>query len=177
MPSGKAHQKLAVATSPLLVIAGWVISGFSYDIEVWLGIGTVVVGYLANPFCLSPDMDLPESAPSNKWRAAEPIWWPYQALIHRGALSHWPPLSSLLRIGYLWLMLFIIGVSAVGIVDLIAYGLLSGQILIPLEWVKLAFVYWLTCWKFPTVWRFIWGLALADGLHVVSDAFFSYMKK
>lgn len=155
-------------------------SGFSFSPDTWLGIGTVVAGYVLNPICLSPDMDLPESSPSNAWGPLEFLFWPYQMLIHKGggrnAYSHWPPLSTLLRVGYLWLMLFIVGAVAMGMVNLIVFGL-SGQIMIPVEWLELAFWYWLMCWKFPAMWRFIWGVALGDFLHIASDILYSFMRK
>lgn len=180
MPSGKAHRQLGYATTPVLILAAWTVSGFSLSLDTWMNIGTVCVGYLINPLLLSPDMDLVHSAPANEWKAAEPLWWGYQMLIHKGGgrnpLSHWPPLSSLLRIFYLWLILFIVGMLIIGIVNLISFGLFE-QIIIPWEWIKRAFRHWVMVFTFPAFWHFVWGVCLADAVHICADLAYSYMRK
>jgi len=180
MPSGQAHRKLAAATAPLIVLGGWTISGFSFDLETWASIGIVTVGYLMNPVMLSPDMDLVHSDPSDEWRTLEPLWFVYQGIIHKGGgrnpLSHWPPLSSLLRVFYLWLVLFIAGAFGIGILDLVWYGLFE-QVLVPWDWVKMSFQYWAMIFVFPQFWNLVWGIALGDLLHWGADILYSFMKK
>ena len=177
MPSGTAHKALTVATSPLAILGAWTAFGFpALDLQAWGRIGIFAVGYLANPILLSPDMDLPESVSSNWWKGLESIWWPYQALIHRGPLSHWPPLSSLLRMGYLWAMTFVVFCLCVGTVDLIWYGLFK-EILFPMFLIWRCLSDWLLIWSCPWWWFFIAGIAISDLLHVISDVAYSYMKK
>jgi len=180
MPSGKAHRKLAVATTPLLVLGGWAVSNFPLIDKAWIDIGIVAIGYLINPAVLSPDMDLVHSDPSDAWGKTEPLWWGYQLLIHKGGgrnpLSHWPPLSSLFRVFYLWAALFVINLCGIGILNLIWYGLFS-HALISWAWVEIGLEYWLLIFTFPQFWKFVWGIALGDLLHWLADVAFSYMKK
>ena len=64
------------------------------------------LGYIFGTFLLSPDLDLPQSKPSKRWRKLRLIWKPYQSFSkHRGS-SHIPVLGTLLRFGYL-VMVFI----------------------------------------------------------------------
>lgn len=63
-------------------------------------------GYLFGTFLLSPDLDLPHSRPSRRWRALRFIWKAYQLFSkHRGA-SHVPLVGTFLRFTYL-LSLFV----------------------------------------------------------------------
>lgn len=175
MPSGRAHRSLAVATSPLLVLGAWTLAGFPLIDQVWLDIGMVTLGYLVNPMLLSPDMDLPESSPSNAYGPLEFLWWPYQALIHRGPLSHLPPLSAVLRLMYLWLALFLAACFGAFVIDLIWCGLFGSALFpfCPEEWVG----YWLLVWASPWAWRFLWGVCLGDAVHWIADKAYSYMAK
>ncbi len=62
-------------------------------------------GYLVGTFLLSPDLDLPYSKPSRRWKTLKFIWMPYQVFSrHRGA-SHVPILGTFLRLAYFSLTL------------------------------------------------------------------------
>lgn len=179
MPSGKAHRRIASATAPFLILGGWTASGFAFDFETWSTIGAVTAAYLANPAFLSPDTDLPESSPSNRWGILEPILWPLQMIIHRGnmrsPLSHWPPMSSVLRMAHIWMTTFIIFLCGVSLVNLVSFGL-SGQILIPFaigDW----FGWWCAVIASPWWWRVLWGICIGDALHLVADVSYSFMRK
>ena len=176
MPSGKAHRKLAVATVPLVVLGGWTIAGFPLIDGAWVDIGIVALGYLINPSALSPDMDLPQATANKAYGNASMLWWPYQALIHRGPFSHWPPLSSLLRVAYIWLALFVAGTLGVGILDLIYWGLFE-EVLVSWDWVRTALGYWILVWTIPQLWQFIWGVTLGDIIHTGADISYSFMRK
>lgn len=65
-----------------------------------------VAGYLIGTFLLSPDLDLPQSKPSKRWRALRLLWKPYQQFLKHRGVSHVPVLGSSLRIGY-FVLLFI----------------------------------------------------------------------
>ncbi len=179
MPSGKAHRKLAVATAPLIVLGGWTVSGFSFDLETWATIGVVTVAYLANPAYLSPDIDLPESSPSNAWKWAEPILWPLQMIIHRGnmrsPLSHWAPMSSVLRLFHIWIMTFIVFLFGVSLVNLVFFGLYE-QVLIPFAIAKW-FGWWCAVIASPWWWRVLWGICIGDLVHTAADILTSQMAK
>lgn len=180
MPSGKAHRKLGCVTAPIIVLAGWTLSGFSFEANDWLSIATVVAGFVTSPAVLSPDMDLVHSDPSDAWGVGEPLWWGYQLFIHkrggRNPLSHWPPMSSLIRLFYLWFALLSIAVAVALVVNLVALGL-SGQILVTWEMMRVALLYWYTIFSLPHLWRFLWGVCLGDLVHVVADITYSYMRK
>lgn len=176
MPSGRQHRRLAVATAPLVVLGAWAIADFPLWDAIWFDIGIIVFGYLINPSAFSPDMDLVHSDPSDIYGKAEPIWWGYQALVHRGPFSHLPPLSSIIRVLYLWLALFVVGMFGVGILDLIWYGLF-GEILISVELITRSFGYWAMVFTFPQFWFFLWGVVLGDVLHLGADISYSFMRK
>jgi|GEM_PF-4776383 len=176
MPSGRSHVKLAIATTLPLILGAWTIYGFSFDWCDWSKIAVLCLGYLTEPLWLSCDLDLPATLSENNWHLLKPIWWPYQMLTHRSTLSHWPPLSAILRVIYLWLMLFLVFGAGIGIIDLVWYGLFK-QIPIPFEVVTDVFVYWLWVWKRWWWWLLIGGIALGDMLHFCADKAVSFMSK
>ena len=95
MPSGKTHEFFNIVLLPpvLTVLKPEEIISFT-------------VGYLFSTFLLSPDLDLPQSKPSQRWGALKILWSPYQSLIpHRNVISHFPVISSLIRLIYLVLPL------------------------------------------------------------------------
>lgn len=179
MPSGAAHRKLAWATSPLLILGAWTMGGFPSDLEAWVTIGVVTAAYLANPVLLSPDTDLPESAPSNRWGIFEPILWPLQMIIHKGnyrnPLSHWPPLSSITRMFFIWAMTFLLFLSGIFLTNLIWVGLFK-QVLVPFA-VGKWFGWWCVVIASPWWWKALWGITIADVVHTASDIIWSYMRK
>lgn len=167
-------------TSPLLVLGAWAVSGFAFDLETWANIVVITSGYVMNPAMLSPDMDLVHSDPSDGYGSFEPLWFLYQGIIHKGGgrnpLSHWPPLSSILRIFYLWLVLFVAGMFIVGILDLICWGLFE-EVLVSWDWIKTALDYWLLVFTLPQFWQFVWGITLGDLIHLGADISYSFMRK
>ncbi|MFN7064688.1 MAG: DUF2227 family putative metal-binding protein [Aquificaceae bacterium] len=62
------------------------------------------LGYLFGTFLLSPDLDLPKSKSSKRWRRLRLVWRPYQLLSKHRGLSHFPILGTALRFGYLFLI-------------------------------------------------------------------------
>jgi len=124
-------------------------------------------------------MDLPESAPTRKWKSLKPLWYPYTCLIHKGnsrnPASHWPPLSSLGRVAYLWIVTFLAFNAIVFLANLIYFGIF-GEIAIqfvPLEW----FQWWWVVLTWPETWWAIWGITIGDLVHTASDIIWSYMRK
>ena len=59
------------------------------------------LGYIFGTFLLSPDLALPQSKPSKRWRKLRLIWKPYQSFSNHRGSSHIPVLGTLLRFGYL----------------------------------------------------------------------------
>lgn len=135
------------------------------------GFGTYQLGILDQPHAialaagslagllLSPDLDVDTGSASDDWarrtvgRGPALFWWliwrPYAALIpHRSPLSHFPILGTVLRLGYLslvcWLIMWLLHLAAPVSIPAITT--------VP-WWFPLAFV----------------GLALADLFHWVLD--------
>ena len=112
MPSGKVHNTVTLLATPLVCVSAY---GISEDAVTVLCVG---VGMLSG-LVLTPDLDVDNGSRSNyhirKWfgNVAEKIWriywYPYAKIIpHRSALSHFPVISTLIRVLYLfWPILFI----------------------------------------------------------------------
>lgn len=175
MPSGKSHRCIAIATSPLLILSGWTISGFSTDLEAWGAIGVVTVGYVLDSILLSPDLDLVHSDPAAAWGKLRHLWLPYQLIIHRDALSHVPPLSSILRLFYFWIVTFLVFCSSVFLIDIIWLGLFKRVAIqfIPDVWIR----WWFTILTIPQFWYFLWGLCIGDAVHFAADKLVGFAKK
>jgi len=175
MPSGATHRKLAWATSPLLILGAWTISGFTTDLDAWGAIGIVTAGYILDPILLSPDLDLVHSDPVKNWNGLSFLWFGYQLLIHRTALSHLPPLSSVLRMFYLWLMTFLVFCSSIFLVDIVWFGLFKQVAIqfVPNVWIR----WWLAILIIPQFWHFLWGLCIGDAVHFGADQLTKFAKK
>ncbi len=63
------------------------------------------LGYTFGTFFLSPDLDLPHSKPSKRWKGLRLIWRPYQLFSKHRGLSHIPLIGSLIRMSYLFFIL------------------------------------------------------------------------
>jgi len=107
MPGGRVHNALTLATTSG-VLAPYLITQFGGN--PYLYVAGCVTGLL-----ISPDLDLNEGNISDTlirkvfppaqwlWRL---FWTPYSLLLpHRSIFSHFPFLGTLLRIGYVFLLL------------------------------------------------------------------------
>lgn len=131
------------------------------------GIFPFIAGYLFSTFYLSPDLDLPQSNPSQRWGVLKILWVPYQMLFsHRSFFSHFPVISSILRLVYIFLPIFILTFIIFKIVDEIFFEsaitmLLQKEIVannIEIEsYIKYTFIY------------FSYGVIMADLFHIVLD--------
>lgn len=147
MPGGKVHSALTIATTSG-VVAPYLIVQLGGD--PYLYVAGCLVGLL-----VMPDMDVDGGNISDffirkvsrlaqwLWRA---FWSPYAKLVpHRHFVSHFPVIGTLLRIGYIFLIINVI--SAVS------------HILIDTE----SKIYWL--WN----WSFFFGLVHVDTIHWFAD--------
>lgn len=110
MPSGRVHDRVTVALSPLTGL-GAGIWGQRWELAT-----LAIVGVLVSGFFLSPDLDI-LSKPYQRWGWLRWLWWPYQRLIpHRSWLSHGPIIGTVLRVAYLvgWLSLLGVGLGWIG---------------------------------------------------------------
>jgi uncharacterized metal-binding protein len=150
MPSGKIHSALTLATASG-VLAPYLIVQFDGN-PYWYVAGCVV-GIL-----VSPDMDVDKGNISDQiirkisrpaqwlWRL---FWTPYALLVpHRHFISHFPIFGTVLRVGYIFLIINLLNF----LIRFIAYNLDD----------TVSFV-WL--WN----WSFFFGLCHVDAIHFVVD--------
>lgn len=152
MPGGKVHTAITLATVTGLIAPSFVF-GNGGDIYMY------IAGAMAGVF-LTPDHDVDGGnftdtiirkvsyVGQKVWRV---FWTPYALLLpHRGKLSHFPVLSTFIRLGYILLAINLI-VWLIGLVSKI----LGGDNTV-------SFVFW---WN----WSFFLGLVHVDTLHWVAD--------
>jgi uncharacterized metal-binding protein len=159
MPDGKTHAFATIAAS---LATPWIVHG--------LGVGaTTTDSIVAAAGCflgilITPDLDVNHGCASIReihrrfgktaaaiWRS---IWYPYALMVpHRSWVSHLPVAGTAFRLGYLYLVYFLIAliVGATGLIHmpevrLTAQGILHSYL----------------------IWAFA-GLALADALHFAMD--------
>jgi uncharacterized metal-binding protein len=149
MPSGKIHNALTLATvtgvlAPYLIV--------QFDGNPWLYGAGCVAGLL-----VSPDMDVDKGNISDQLirRVSRPaqwlwrlFWTPYALLIpHRHFISHMPIFGTLVRIGYIFMI--------INIVNLLLFIVLSMFDTVSFVWL----------WN----WSFFFGLCHVDAIHFVVD--------
>ncbi|MEI7556799.1 metal-binding protein [Candidatus Chlorohelix sp.] len=99
MPMGITHRTINTFVSVPLTGAGYLhFHRTPLECTVFWG------GYTFATFLMNPDLDL-ESDGYESWGLLRFYWWPYQkAFAHRSFFSHFPIISTVLRIVYLlWL--------------------------------------------------------------------------
>ncbi len=128
-------------------------------------------GYLVGTFLLSPDLDLPRSKPSKRWKTLRLIWRPYQALSKHRGVSHVPLLGTLVRLAYFSLMLLFFYFVLLGISSKYAPELKEFLLsLDPLEFFsELAQREWF--------FYFVLGVVLSEIFHVLLDLLTSTLKR
>ena len=149
MPSGKVHSALTLATTSG-VIAPYLIVQF--NLNPWMYVAGCVTGLM-----VMPDMDVDRGNISDYfirkvsrpaqwiWRA---FWMPYALMVpHRHFISHLPILGTLLRIGYVFLVL--------NFLNLFIRLVLSLFDTVSLVWL----------WD----WSFFFGLCHVDTIHYLVD--------
>lgn len=152
MPGGKVHSAITLATVTGLLAPSFV-WGSGGDIYMY------IAGATAGVF-LTPDHDVDGgnftdtlirkvSPPIQKvWRL---FWTPYALLLpHRGKFSHFPILSTFIRLGYILLLVNLI----TWIVWLVSKTVGGHD--------TVSFVFW---WN----WSFFFGLCHVDALHWAAD--------
>lgn len=153
MPDGRVHSMASILLAGAAGFTTYQLHLLDQPHAVALACGSLA-GLL-----LTPDLDVDTGSVSDDWarsvvgRGPALFWWliwrPYSALIpHRSPFSHFPILGTVLRLGYLSLVVWVIAWS----VHLAAPITIPAIHTIP-WWFPLAFV----------------GLALSDFLHWVLD--------
>lgn len=120
MSSGKFHDRISIfCTIPFAIAL------FHFTPET---AALATIGYTAGWLILSPDIDLPQSRPSQRWLILSPLWWPYQKTHRHRGLSHWPLIGSAERLLYL----FSIACVPVWAIAL-HFGFISGTVRLDLQ--------------------------------------------
>ncbi len=162
MPSGNTHEFTNMVFLPISLTC------LQPD-----GLIPFIAGYLFSTFYLSPDLDLPQSKSSQRWGKLSFIWKYYQAFVpHRSLISHLPVISSLIRILYLLLPLFLTTFIIFKVIDEVFFnGILSIKLeteVIDIEtekFIKDTFIY------------FIYGVIIADTIHILLDFSLTFLKR
>lgn len=152
MPDGKTH------TFATLLVAGAAGYGSYHYHYLAMPQALALAGGVLAGLILSPDLDVDGFTMSNYYasglgRLPAMTWWllwrPYAWVVpHRSPLSHWPLLGTVLRLGYLW-----------GVIYLVALGLHQ---VAPVAIPQIHFIPWWGLYAFS-------GLTLADFGHWVLD--------
>ncbi|MBN9389315.1 MAG: metal-binding protein [Chloroflexi bacterium] len=155
MPMGTTHRRLNTALSvPLAAGTLWLKWDAGFVVSL-------LAGYHFATYFMNPDLDL-NSLGYKSWGWLRFIWWPYQkVLAHRCFLSHFPVISTLLRVIYLlWfpaLLLLVFG----GSVQAAARDAIF-------DW-------------FPVTWPFLLvfviGMIISDSLHAIFDTSSTELKR
>lgn len=147
MPGGRVHAAITAATVSGLIAPYAIVN---LDGNPYWYIAGCVVGLL-----VTPDLDIDKGNISDSflrkvfppiqwvWRT---VWFPYAKLLpHRSPLSHFPILGTLLRIGYIFLI--------VNVLHFI-FHLMTGNT-VSIVWI----------WN----WSFVFGLCHVDTCHFLAD--------
>jgi uncharacterized metal-binding protein len=113
MPSGRRHLQLELFLLPLALI------GLRLLGQDWPGLLAFGAAYLFSSLWLSPDLDLRSNDARRRWRPLGFIWAPYAKVFKHRGLSHNLLLGPLTRIGYLFLLGFLV-VQALNYAGLLA---------------------------------------------------------
>ena len=101
MASGIKHDQM----TKILSIPFGVLMSLILNIQTGL---LSSVAFLIGGLWLSPDLDT-NSLPLKRWGPLKIIWWPYRKFInHRSILSHGPFIGTIMRIGYLISIIFLL---------------------------------------------------------------------
>ena len=158
MASGKTHDLINLIALPPIV--------YYFKPEDFV---PFTIGYLTGTFFLSPDNDLYHSKPVQRWKFLKFIWYPLTKFSKHRGLSHIPIIGSLIRLGYLMLILL-------SLYLLILYGAKFFNVSIPFlppineTTLKQAVfnIHFIS---------FFLGLVCAEIVHIVVDIIYSFLKQ
>jgi uncharacterized metal-binding protein len=156
MPMGRTHRAINTALCVPLTAGSIVLSHWSP-----LQALSCAAGYCFATFFMNPDLDL-DSVGYQSWGPLRIIWWPYQKILaHRSYFSHFPVISTILRLIYLmWfpvLMLVLLG----GSIQLVVRETIF-------DWWPIFGAYLL---------MFIMGMVISDAIHAILDVVSTSFKR
>ncbi len=123
------------------------------------------LGYLFGTFFLSPDLDLPQSVPSRRWKLLSFLWHPYRKVFKHRGLSHFPFLGTLSRLLYLLLLCLFLYFFLVGFTSLLGEGISEGILSYDLPK-----IFSLLSEK-EEAFYFVLGIFISDLFHLILDLF------
>jgi len=130
-----------------------------------------ISGYIVGTFFLSPDNDIFHSKPNKRWGFLKIIWYPYSKIFSHRGLSHIPVIGTVLKILYL-------AVISVFIIFLLRYILnyvfpeIDSDILSITQDISL-----FSIMSDSFVFSFLFGLFLAEMVHIFTDFMYSTLKR
>ncbi len=165
MPSGRTHDRITLWLFPGIVAISYLVTRDG-ELTLLLGGGFFFAGLM-----FGPDLDI-YSIQFKRWGILGVIWLPYQKLLrHRSFLSHGLIIGTVIRILYLLLWLFLVGVLVVAIAQLF-WGFEWNLQRFTLAMIKLVTEVYL-----PEAIALFVGLDLGAMSHSVSDWISSASKK
>ncbi len=156
MASGKTHDLINLIALPPLV--------YYFKPEDFI---PFTLGYLAGTFLLSPDNDLYHSKPVQRWKFLKFIWYPLTKFSKHRGLSHIPIVGSLIRLGYLMLILFFVYIGLFYLLKYLNISFLPSFEEINLEQLILN-IHFIS---------FFLGLVCSEIMHIIVDIVYSSLKK
>ncbi|MDJ0534062.1 MAG: metal-binding protein [Xenococcaceae cyanobacterium MO_207.B15] len=165
MPSGSTHDRITLWLLPGVVALSYLVTRDG-ELTLLLGGGFFFAGLM-----FGPDLDI-YSIQFKRWGILRVIWLPYQKLLrHRSFLSHGLIIGTVIRILYLLLWLFLVGV----------WGVAIAQSFWGFEWnwqsFILAVIKSITQVYLPEAIALFMGLDLGAMSHSISDWIDSSSKK
>ncbi len=113
MPSGRVHDRITLWIFPWIVIITYLVTRNG---EVTLLTGA---GFFFSGLMFGPDLDI-HSAQYKRWGFLRWIWLPYRKLFrHRSLFSHGLIIGTVIRVIYLFLIIFAIAIFLVAIAQLL----------------------------------------------------------
>ncbi|HIC98044.1 MAG TPA: hypothetical protein EYP11_06595 [Aquificaceae bacterium] len=160
MALGKTHDIVNIAALPVFL--------YFLPKEFFVPFGA---GYILGTFFLSPDLDLPSSRPTKRWKFLRCLWFPYQLLSKHRGVSHMPLIGSLFRLIYLLGTLLFLYFVFLGMLSLLGGEVLTSVFILDLRGVAEDLL------RSEKVLYFVAGVVCADLLHITVDILDSLRKK
>ena len=160
MALGKTHDIVNIAALPVFL--------YFLPKEFLVPFGA---GYILGTFFLSPDLDLPSSRPTKRWKLLRCLWFPYQLLSKHRGVSHMPLIGSLFRLIYLLGTLLFLYFVFLGMLSLLGGEVLTSVFILDLRGVAKDLL------RSEKVLYFVAGVVCADLLHITVDILDSLRKK
>lgn len=113
MPSGRTHDRITLWLFPIIVAVTYLITR-NGELTLLVGGGFFFAGLM-----FGPDLDI-YSIQFKRWGILRVIWLPYQKLLrHRSWFSHGLIIGTVIRLIYLLLWLFLLGILVIAIAQII----------------------------------------------------------